>query len=84
MGTPALAGSSINHLSENALTTMKLSKTALLGRQDGKRQALLSNIDCMIFQEDFESSEHWQSYLTGFYRAAGYSGSGNRTIRKHL
>ncbi len=54
---------------------------ARLGRQHGQEQ--ISTVrDCLLFDFQFESSRHWQSYLTGFYRGAGHNGSGNRTMRK--
>lgn len=60
---------------------MSYAEVASLGRRHGKEQNGTTR-DCMMFDFQFESDTHWRAYLTGFYRGAGYEGSGNRTIRK--
>jgi hypothetical protein len=61
---------------------MDIGEHAGQGRSDGQKQ-IGSLADCMRFRHQFQTAAHWNAYVTGFYRAAGYPGSGNRRQRRH-
>lgn len=62
---------------------MTLQQASFSGRKDGWQQKG-SAADHMKFDFEFPSKEHWNAYMTAFYRGCGYPGVSNRSARKNV